>query len=99
MVIADEKTVDRISTLSKLALDESEKIKAADDMNKIISYVAKISELNTEAASYNDEKIDGCTLRDDTAKNTGASAELFRRAPKQINGMPAVPNTLKQSDS
>ena len=99
MVIADEKTVDRISTLSKLALDESEKIKAADDMNKIISYVAKISELNTEATSYNDEKIDGCTLRDDTVKNTGASAELFRGAPKQINGMPAVPNTLKQSDS
>ena len=98
MVIADEKTVARISALSKLTVGEDEKEKIVDDMNKIISYVAKLSELNIEFASYAEEKVDGNTLRDDTEKTTGTPAELFRSALKQTNGMPTVPNTLRRND-
>ena len=46
----DEATMDNVEILAKLALTPQERQKAMDEMEKILTYVEKLNELDTDQA-------------------------------------------------
>lgn len=46
--IIDDETMENVCILAKLSLSEEEKEKAKQDMQKILDYVEKLDELDTE---------------------------------------------------
>jgi len=78
----DETTVDKISGLSKLSFDGIEKEEIISDMNKMLDFVSKLEEVDTEGV----EPLIHITsfenvLREDDAHTSTTQSEALKNAP------------------
>jgi len=94
-MIIDSKTVDKLADLAKLEFDESSKEEIIKDLNRIVSFVEKLNELDTSSVEplvYLTE--DTNVMRDDAVKQEITQAEALKNAPKRDSDYIKVPKVI-----
>ena len=82
-VISDE-TMEYVGILAKLELKDEEKESARQDMQKMLDYVEKLDELDTDGVEplshiFGDENV----FREDVVVESYDSEEILKNAPEQ----------------
>ena len=93
--IIDDETIENVCILAKLSLGEEAKAKAKQDMQKMLDYVEKLDELDTDGVEplshiFGDENV----FRDDVVTNGDNKEAMLANAPKEIEGQYQVPKTI-----
>ena len=93
--IIDDETMENVCILAKLSLTEDEKEKAKEDMQKMLDYVEKLDELDTDGVEplshiFGDRNV----FRDDVVTNGDNSEAMLANAPKKKEGQYQVPKTI-----
>ena len=90
-VINDE-TIEYVGILAKLELSGEEKEQAKKDMGRMLDYIDKLAELDTEGVEpmshvFPVENV----FREDEVTNADTREQLLSNAPEQKDGMFVVP--------
>ena len=93
-VINDE-TIEYVGSLAKLELSGEEKEQAKKDMGRMLDYIDKLAELDTEGVEpmshvFPVENV----FREDEVTNADTREQLLSNAPEQKDGMFVVPRTF-----
>ncbi|MCR5753832.1 MAG: Asp-tRNA(Asn)/Glu-tRNA(Gln) amidotransferase subunit GatC [Acetatifactor sp.] len=91
----DDETIEYIGILSKLELSEEERQQAGTDMGKMLDYIDKMQELDTEGVEpishiFRMENV----FREDVVTNADAGEQMLVNAPRQKDNMFVVPPTF-----
>jgi aspartyl-tRNA(Asn)/glutamyl-tRNA(Gln) amidotransferase subunit C len=84
--------VDKLAELAKLEFDEEGKKEIAKDLNRIVEFVEKLSELDTtnvEPLIYLSEETN--VMRDDIVKQEFTQSEALKNAPLKDSDYIKVP--------
>jgi aspartyl-tRNA(Asn)/glutamyl-tRNA(Gln) amidotransferase subunit C len=94
----DIKMVDEIAHLARLEFNDSAKGEILNDMNRMLTFVDKLNELNTDNVEpliyMTDEKN---VLREDEIKVTITQDEALKNAPKKDSDYFKVPKVIDQN--
>jgi len=93
----DKKLVDKVAELAKLEFDEAAKEKMVSDMNKMISFIDKLEEINTESIEplvYMSEETN--VLREDEVGEHSSKENALKNAPQKDSDYFKVPKVLKK---
>ena len=90
---ANQEEMERIARLSGLSLSEKEKEVLFSDLARIVPYMERITELDTEGAEEPDPEE--MSLREDEALDSGLSEAILKQAPKSEDGTFTVPRTVE----
>jgi aspartyl-tRNA(Asn)/glutamyl-tRNA(Gln) amidotransferase subunit C len=93
----DKKTVDEIAHLARLEFEDAAKEEIIKDMNRMLAFVDKLNELNTDGVEpliYMNEDVD--VMRDDVAKTNVTQEEALKNAPKKDSDYFKVPKVIDQ---
>lgn len=93
-IISDE-TIEYVGILAKLELSDAEKEQAKADMGRMLDYIDKLSELNTDGVEpmshvFSAENV----FREDVVTNGDDRERLLANAPQEKDGMFVVPPTF-----
>jgi len=94
----DDVLIDKLSGLAKLEFDPESKKEIINDLNKIIRFVEKLNEMDTEGVeplTYMTEEVN--TLRDDIAKTSITKEDALKNAPKKDSDYFIVPKVLDKN--
>ena len=94
----DIKTVDEIAHLARLEFNNEEKDQILNDMNRMLAFVDKLNELDTDKVEpliYMTEERS--ILRDDEIKVTVTQDEALKNAPKKDSDYFKVPKVIDQN--
>ncbi|NUM31470.1 MAG: Asp-tRNA(Asn)/Glu-tRNA(Gln) amidotransferase subunit GatC [Bacteroidetes bacterium] len=96
MKITDKK-IDEIANLARLEFNANEKIKIKTDLEKIVDFFDKLSEVNTDGVEPLIYMID-CqnNLREDEIKNEISKEEALKNAPDKDSDYFKVPKFIKK---
>ena len=95
-MIIDKNTVSDIAHLARLELDENQTKKMATEMNEILDWMKKLSEVNTdnvEPLVHISEEVN--VLRDDEVANELEHERGLRNAPKKDSNYFRVPKVIE----
>lgn len=93
----DTKTVDEIAHLARLEFDEKAKAGILNDLNRMLSFVDKLNELDTsgvEPLIYMTEERN--VLRPDEPEVTLTQKEALKNAPKKDSDYFKAPKVISQ---
>ena len=91
----DSKTVDKLADLAKLEFDEASKEEIITDLNRIVSFVEKLNEMDTsnvEPLVYLTE--DTNVMRADEVKQEISQQDALKNAPKRDSDYIKVPKVI-----
>ena len=93
--IIDDATMENVCILAKLSLTDEEKEKAAEEMQKMLDYVKKLDELDTDSVEPLSHIFGtGNVFREDVVTNGDNSAAMLANAPKSKENQYQVPKTI-----
>lgn len=93
--IIDDDTIEYVSILAKLELSEEEREQAKKDMGRMLDYIDKLGELDTEGVEPMTHVFPVQNVfREDVVTNSDTREELLANAPEQRDGMFVVPKTV-----
>lgn len=91
----DKNTVDKLAELSRLEFNEQEKEEIVHDLNRMLNFVDKLNEMDTEGVEpliyLTDEKN---VVRKDEVSHTLTHEEALLNAPKKDSDYYRVPKVL-----
>jgi len=93
----NNKLIQDLSRLAKLKFDEKSARKMKRDLNKIIGFVDKLSEIDTEGVEpliYLSEEVN--VLRKDEVSNGVSQENALKNAPQKDSDYFKVPTVLKK---
>ena len=91
----DEATMDNVEILANLALTPQERQKAMDEREKILTYVEKLNELDTDGIEPMSHVFPVKNVfREDVVTNGDGSAETLANAPLEKDQSFKVPKTI-----
>lgn len=94
----DIKTVDEIAHLARLEFSEATKPGILNDMNRMLAFVDKLNELDTDHVEpliyMTDEKN---VLRPDVPETTLTQKEALKNAPKKDSDYFKAPKVIEQN--
>lgn len=91
----DDVTMDNVEILAKLALTPEERKKAMDEMEKILTYVEKLNELDTDTVEPLVHILpDSNVFREDIVTNGDGREDALANAPRKKEGQYIVPKTV-----
>lgn len=95
----DRKTVDKIASLSRLGLSEDEKLRYAHDLNGILTWASKLSQIDTSKvepmiAMLNPE-VSQRPLRSDIIEETPGADQILSNAPARKLDFFTVPKVVE----
>lgn len=94
-VISDE-TIDYVGILAKLDLSAEQKEQAKKDMGRMLDYIDKLNELDTEGLEPMSHVFPVSNVfREDVVVNGDDSANTIQNAPEEKDGMFMVPRTVE----
>lgn len=96
----DIKTVEKLANLSRLEFDGKEKEAIINDLNRMLEFVGKLSELDTtniDPLIYMNEQTN--VLRSDVVKQTISQAEGLKNAPKKDSDFFKVPKVVDKNNA
>ena len=93
----DIKTVDEIAHLARLQFDDASKMEILNDLNRMLAWVDKLNELDTENVEpliymTNEKNV----LREDEPEVTLTQKEALMNAPKKDSDYFKVPKVIDQ---
>ncbi len=92
----DKQTVNRIAFLSHLKIDENKIEEAQDEFNKILNWVEKLSEVNTDnvepLSSVNENSL---VCREDMVIEKNQADKILANAPVKEYGYFVVPKVVE----
>ena len=91
----DDKLISELTRLAKLNFDEKSSKDMQEDLNKIIDFVDKLSEINTENVEpliYMSDEVN-VLRKDDTIENI-SQEEALKNAPKKDSDYILVPKVI-----
>ena len=94
MKITDE-LIDHLSHLAKLKFEGDERVAIKKDMEKIVGFINKLSEINTDQVEpliFMTEEVK--TLREDIAIDSINQEQALRNAPKRDSDYFRIPKVL-----
>jgi len=89
--------IDQLAVLSKLQFKENERESIREDLSKIIAFVDKIEELDTEGVEplvHINKEIN--VLRDDEVKETITQAQALKNAPSKDSDYFKISTVLRK---
>ena len=92
----DINTIRSLAHLARLEFNETKEQEMLSDLNKILNWMDKLNELNTdhvEPLIHMTEEVN--VMREDVAKNTVTHEEALRNAPKKDSDYFRVPKVLE----
>lgn len=95
----NSKTVDEIAHLARLEFSDEAKIEIENDLNRMLHFVDKLSELNTEAVEpliYMNPETN--VLREDEPIQSLTQKEALKNAPKKDSDYFKVPKVIDKSE-
>jgi len=94
----DLKTVDEIAHLARLEFEAESKAGIMKDMNRMLAFVEKLNELDTDTVEpliyMTDEKN---VLREDNPQTTVTQKEALKNAPKKDSDYFKAPKVISQN--
>lgn len=91
----DDATMDNVEILAKLALSPEERIKAMEEMEKILDYVDKLNELDTSQTEPLVHILPEVNVfREDVIVNGDGHEAVLANAPRQKEDQYIVPKTV-----
>ena len=93
----NNKLIEDISKLANLKFDESSSEKMKDDLEKILAFVDKLNEIDTEGVEpliYMSDEVN--VLRVDEISEETAQDEALKNAPQKDSDYFKVPTVLKK---
>ena len=87
--IINDETIENVCILAKLSLGEEAKAKAKQDMQKMLDYVEKLDELDTDGV----EPLSHI-FGDENVTNGDNKEAMLANAPKEKEGQYQVPKTI-----
>lgn len=94
-VISDE-TIEYVGILAKLELSDKEKEEAKKDMGRMLDYVDKLNELDTDGVEPMSHVFPVQNVfRDDVVTNGDDSENMLKNAPAERDNMYEVPKTVE----
>ena len=93
--IIDDETIENVCILAKLSLSDEAKEKAKEDMQKMLDYVEKLDELDTDGVEplshiFGDQNV----FREDVVTSGDNKEAMLANAPKAKEGQYQVPKTI-----
>jgi aspartyl-tRNA(Asn)/glutamyl-tRNA(Gln) amidotransferase subunit C len=91
----DIKTVDEVAHLARLEFNEESKQEILNDMNRMLAFVDKLNEVNTDSVEpliYMTEETN--VLREDEPETTITQKEALKNAPKKDSDYFKVPKVI-----
>lgn len=93
--IIDDTTIDYVGILAKLALSDEEKEQAKKDMGRMLDYIDKLGELDTEGVEPMTHLFPVQNIfREDVVTNGDDRDSMLKNAPGEKDGMFVVPKTI-----
>lgn len=93
--IIDDETIEYVSILAKLELSEKEREQAKKDMGRMLDYIDKLGELDTEGVEPMSHVFPVQNVfREDIVTNSDTREQLMTNAPEQKDGMFMVPRIV-----
>lgn len=94
----DIKTVDEIAHLARLEFDEQLKPEILNDINRMLSFVDKLNELDTSSVEpliymTNEKNV----MRADVPETTVTQKEALKNAPKKDSDYFKAPKVIEQN--
>ncbi|MEQ9592687.1 MAG: Asp-tRNA(Asn)/Glu-tRNA(Gln) amidotransferase subunit GatC [Cyclobacteriaceae bacterium] len=91
----DKQTLDKIAHLARLEIAEADVPKMLEDMSKMVSFVEKLNEVNTEGVEpLTTMSHEVNVLREDEAKNQLSKEDALKNAPDKNDNFFKVPKVL-----
>ncbi|MBS1950204.1 MAG: aspartyl-tRNA(Asn)/glutamyl-tRNA(Gln) amidotransferase subunit C [Cytophagales bacterium] len=92
----DQETLNKIAHLARLEFDENETQAMVSDMGKIISFVEKLNEVNTDGVDpLTTMSHEVNAFRDDIVKTDLPPEEVLKNAPAKDSSYFRVPKVLE----
>jgi len=92
----DDKLLAYLEDLSCLTLSENEKTKLTHDLQEILDYMARLSELNTEGVVERSHPFDNVNVfRDDEIKSSVNRELILHNAPMKNDEFIVAPKTVE----
>ena len=92
----DDKLVAYVAELAHLKLDDEQNRQAADDLSKMIGYVDKLAELDTEGVEPMSHAFPVTNVfREDEVRESMAREQVLANAPAVKDGCFLVPKTVE----
>lgn len=93
--VIDDETIEYVGILAKLYISEEEKEQAKSDMGKMLDYIDKLNELDTNGVEPMSHAFDlNNVFREDVVTNGDDSLNMLQNAPETKDGMFMVPSTF-----
>ena len=91
----DDETIEYVGVLAQLFLDEKEKEQAKQDMGRMLDYIDKLNELDTDEVKPMSHAFPYHNVfREDVVKNGDDRDRILKNAPKSKDGAFWVPKTV-----
>ena len=95
-MIISEDTIEYVAALAKLKLEEDQKDKAIEDLNRILAYIDTMNELDTDGIEPMSHAFEVKNVfREDVVTNEEETEALLANAPVKKNGCFVVPKTVE----
>jgi aspartyl-tRNA(Asn)/glutamyl-tRNA(Gln) amidotransferase subunit C len=94
----DDHTVDHLANLAKLEFEKEAREEIIKDLNRILSFIDKLKELDTtdvEPLIYMNDEVN--VLREDEVKQEISQKEALSNAPKKDSDYFKVPKVLDKT--
>ncbi len=93
--IIERKDVEYLSKLARIELSEEEKNKFEKDLGKILEYISKLNEVNTEniEPTYHVIPIKN-VFREDSPEKSTSKKEIIKNAPDRNSNFFKVPRII-----
>jgi aspartyl-tRNA(Asn)/glutamyl-tRNA(Gln) amidotransferase subunit C len=90
-------TIEKMATLSRIAINDEEKQAFANSISSVLKYfdVLNAYETHDSQALYSVLENQTLPLRDDIQKETLSKEAFLKNAPSQVGGLIKVPQVLK----
>lgn len=94
--VIDDATIDYVGILAKLELSDEEKEQAKKDMMRMLDYIDKLGELDTEGVEPMSHIFPlNNVFREDVVTNGDERDKILANAPDSKDGMFMVPQTFE----
>lgn len=94
--IIDDETIEYVGILAQLDLNEEEKEEAKKDMGRMLDYIDKLNELDTEGVEPMSHVFPVHNVfREDVVENGDDRENILRNAPECKDGAFKVPKTVE----
>lgn len=91
----DIKTVEEVAHLARLEFTEEGKVEILNDMNRMLAFVDKLNEMDTDSVEpliYMTDEVN--VMREDEPKITLTQKEALKNAPKKDSDYFKVPKVI-----